>query len=112
MTLDTSSYAVTVATSLNGGGGLTKTGSGTLTLSQSNGYTGGTTVSQGTLVLSAGAWTLEAGGDSGGGAVTVGNGATLTANNSVANKAQRPDPQRRHRECRGQLATATGETTI
>lgn len=83
MTLNTSSYAVTVATQLNGGGSLTKTGSGTLTLSQSNNYTGGTSVNQGMLVLSAGAWTFN---NVGGGGVTVGSGATLRADNSVANQ--------------------------
>ena len=82
-TLNTSTYAVTVATQLNGVGSLTKTGSGTLTLTQSNSYTGGTTVNQGMLVLKAGAWTLN---NVGGGGVTVGSGATLRADNSVANQ--------------------------
>jgi autotransporter-associated beta strand protein len=88
MTLDTSSYAVTVATSLNGGGGLTKTGAGTLTLSQSNSYTGATNVSQGMLVVSAAAWSFGnvGGGGASAGAVTVGSGATLRADNSVANQ--------------------------
>ena len=80
-------YAVTVATQLVGGGSFTKSGTGTLTLTQqSNNYTGGSIVNQGTLVLAAGAWTLSSDGGGGGGAVTVGNGATLTADNSVANK--------------------------
>jgi autotransporter-associated beta strand protein len=38
--------------SIPGSGGLTKTGSGTWTLTASNGYTGATTVQQGTLALS------------------------------------------------------------
>lgn len=50
-TLDTVSYAVTVATQLSGSGGITKKGSGTLTLSAANVYTGNTTVDAGSLVL-------------------------------------------------------------
>ena len=76
-------YAVTVATQLVGGGSVTKSGSGTLTLTQSNNYTGGTTVNQGMLVLNSGAWTFN---NVGGGGVTVGSGATLRADNSVANQ--------------------------
>lgn len=82
-TFNTSIYAVTIATQLNGNGSLTKTGSGTLTINQSNNYTGGTTVNQGMLVLAAGAWTLN---NVGGGPVTVGSGATLRADNSLANQ--------------------------
>lgn len=55
LTIDTA-YAVTIATQLNdagGAGSLTKTGTGTLTLTAVNGYTGGTTVNAGKLVLDA-----------------------------------------------------------
>ncbi len=82
MALNTA-YAVTIATQINGGGSLTKAGAGTLTLTQSNNYTGGTTVNQGVLVLASGAWTLS---NVGGGGVTVGSGATLHADNCVANQ--------------------------
>jgi autotransporter-associated beta strand protein len=53
-TLLSDSYTVesgTVDASLAGVGGLTKTGSGTVTLSAANSYAGGTTVSAGTLVI-------------------------------------------------------------
>jgi autotransporter-associated beta strand protein len=56
--IDTQGFAVTIAEALleNGtstGGGLTKLGTGRLTLSGSNAYTGSTTISGGTLALGA-----------------------------------------------------------
>ncbi len=42
-------YALTISGAISGNGGLTKSGSGTLRLSSTNSYTGGTTVSGGTL---------------------------------------------------------------
>lgn len=56
---------------ISGGGSLTKSGAGTLTLTNTNSYLGGTTISAGTLVLGQGTDTLA---DAG--AVTV-NGGTL-----------------------------------
>ena len=55
--IDTNGQSVTFATGLGSSntGGLTKSGSGTLTLTASNGYTGGTTISSGTLQIGAGA---------------------------------------------------------
>jgi autotransporter-associated beta strand protein len=44
---------VTLASTLSGAGGLTKMGSGTLTLSGTNTYSGGTTINTGTLAVSA-----------------------------------------------------------
>jgi len=44
-------YAISGTGSISGTAALTKTGSGNLTLSTVNGYTGGTTVNQGTLVV-------------------------------------------------------------
>ncbi|MCG6663223.1 autotransporter domain-containing protein [Halomonas kenyensis] len=44
----------TIATEITGSGGLTKTEAGTLTLTGTNTYTGGTTVNAGTLVVAAG----------------------------------------------------------
>jgi len=54
ISIDTAGQSVTFATSLpsSNTGGLTKLGSGTLTLSASNAYTGNTRVNAGTLVLS------------------------------------------------------------
>ena len=49
----------TIGQTVGGNGGLTKTGAGTLTITSNNSYTGGTTLSAGTLVL-AGAGTLGA----------------------------------------------------
>ena len=70
-TIDTQSYAVTVAGAIGGSGGLSKVGAGALTLTASNAYTGGTYIAAGTL---------EFGGPScmsAAGTVTVANGAVL-----------------------------------
>jgi autotransporter-associated beta strand protein len=53
-TIDTNGYNVTVAGAISGTGSLAKCGTGTLTLSGSNSYSGGTTISAGTLALSGG----------------------------------------------------------
>jgi autotransporter-associated beta strand protein len=50
-TVDTGGYAVTLSGQLSGPGGLDKMGSGTLTLSAANSYTGLTTVTSGTISL-------------------------------------------------------------
>jgi fibronectin-binding autotransporter adhesin len=47
--IDSNGFSVGIGTVLSGTGGLTKLGSGTLTLTGANSYTGGTTVSAGTL---------------------------------------------------------------
>ena len=50
--IDTNAYNITIAQPLlNGGGGLKKSGTGTLTLSGTNSYTGDTTVTAGTLAV-------------------------------------------------------------
>jgi len=86
-TIDTNGNSVTYAGSIgNGGSGaLTKTGAGTLTLSSASTYTGGTTISGGTLAagnaasLGSGALTIGSGGSLSVGAFNLGVGAiTLT----------------------------------
>ena len=57
-TFDTAGYNVTLAAPLFGPGGLTKIGSGKLTLATSNAYSGNTLVSGGTLALG-NAWALQ-----------------------------------------------------
>ena len=49
---DTQANAMNLSGSISGGGALTKLGNGTLTLTATNTYSGGTTISAGTLVLS------------------------------------------------------------
>ena len=68
---------VTVLSAISGGGNLTKSGVGTLTLNATNTYTGTTTVSTGTLLLSAGDINSSSG-------VSVASGATFTNNSVVA----------------------------
>ncbi len=54
--IDDSGYSIGIAQNLGdggGGGGLTKLGSGVLTLTGNNGYTGGTTINGGTLNINA-----------------------------------------------------------
>ena len=53
-TIDTQGFEVATALGLTGDGSLTKQGNGTLTLIGNNTYTGGTTVSEGTLQIGAG----------------------------------------------------------
>ena len=55
---------------MSGSGGLTKTGPGTLTLTQTNALTGGTWINQGTVKLTGG-------GTIAGGALNIAAGATL-----------------------------------
>jgi len=67
-TFDTQAFSVSVANILQGPGGFTKQGSGTLNLSGSSSYANGTTVSAGTLALIGGGHLADTG------AVTVSGG--------------------------------------
>ncbi len=53
-TIDTEANAITVASAIGGVGGLSKVGSGTLTVTGGNTYTGSTTIEAGTLKVGAG----------------------------------------------------------
>ncbi len=82
-TIDTNGFGVTINGTIEGTGGLAKTGNGTLTLNQANTlfentYAGGTTVSQGTLLMNA----YNVLGSTAGG-TTVTSGGTLAINASV-----------------------------
>jgi fibronectin-binding autotransporter adhesin len=50
-TIDTQTFQSTVSQAIAGAGSLTKTGAGTLTLTNANNYSGGTTISAGTLQI-------------------------------------------------------------
>jgi autotransporter-associated beta strand protein len=82
-TIDSAGFDITIPQSLRdgaaagyGSGGITKSGTGTLTLSDTNTYSGGTTVSMGTLIG-------NADGALGTGNVTVLNNATLVLQNGA-----------------------------
>ena len=78
MILDTNGQSVTFVGAMDSSnaGGLTKNGTGTLTLSGANTYTGGTAINAGTLALS------SASGALGSGNVAVGSSAVLELGNS------------------------------
>ncbi|WP_167598988.1 Ig-like domain-containing protein [Comamonas sp. A23] len=86
-----SGLAATLSGAIGGTGGLTKTGSGSLTLSNTNNYSGTTTVSAGTLAVNgstASATTVNSGGTLAGvgtlgGNVSVNSGGTLSPGNSA-----------------------------
>ncbi len=62
-TVDVSTGTATIASVLAGTAGLAKTGAGTLTLTGTNTYTGGTTISAGTLQIGSGGTAGSIGGD-------------------------------------------------
>jgi fibronectin-binding autotransporter adhesin len=66
-----------ITSKIDGAGGLTKEGAGTLSLTADNGYLGNTTIAEGTLAIS------RAGSLGDGSQLTIGNGATLKTNQDV-----------------------------
>jgi len=79
--IDTDGYDVTFSTAIGGAGGLTKLGSGSLTLAAANTYTGPTTVSAGTLNVTSASGTIATLNVPVGGTVNLGAGAVVTALN-------------------------------
>jgi len=95
-TFDTNGTNATLAGTIGGTGGLTKIGAGTLTLSGSNTYGGGTFVNAGTLEIGSGGsitqsasltnsanFTVDGGGSATFGTVTNNAGGTITNNGTV-----------------------------
>lgn len=80
-TIDTQGFNSTLTQGITGAGSLTKLGSGTLTLNGTNGYTGGTNVNAGTVIV--GDATSASAALGGGGPVAVVSGATLGGYGSV-----------------------------
>ena len=89
--------ALTYSGLISGSGNLTQTGTGTLTLTGSNNYSGGTTISQGTLQVTSGGNLSPAGGFTlatsaavlvtGGGQLNLNGGSLSLANNASVNVA-------------------------
>jgi autotransporter-associated beta strand protein len=73
VTSNTSNYSFSGTGNISGSGTLTKSGSSTLTIATANTYTGNTTISGGTVILS-----NTTGSGLGTGSVTVGTGVTLS----------------------------------
>jgi autotransporter-associated beta strand protein len=80
--INNAGYAVTIGQKLIGSGGLTFQGAGTTTITASNSYSGGTTISGGTLLANNGP---NNGSATGSGAVTINNGGTLGGNGTIGN---------------------------
>jgi fibronectin-binding autotransporter adhesin len=92
---DVTGSTVTDATfsgAISGAFGITKTGAGTLMFSGANSYTGGTTVSAGTLMVNAGNYTKDGNGRTNLYTMSVASGATLNlVNNGAAGSYSFPN---------------------
>jgi autotransporter-associated beta strand protein len=88
-TIDTQAFTVTETGNISGGGGLTKIGSGALTLSGSDSYTGATQVNGGTLTLNGTLGAGTVGGTAITNAVTFNEsaGGVITGTSSFTNTA-------------------------
>ncbi len=75
--IDTTTFSIGIGAGLDGAGGLTKSGTGALTLSGANTYAGLTTISSGTLVVIG----------SVSGSLNIANGATLAGSGTVGSVA-------------------------
>ncbi len=80
LTVSSAGHTATIASELAGTSGLTKSGSGTLILTGSNSYSGGTTVSAGTLQVGSGGTA----GSLGSGAIAVNGSLVFNRSDSVA----------------------------
>lgn len=77
--IDSNGQSITISQTLGGTGGLTKLGSGTLTLSGANTYAGNTTVSAGTLSATSAFFSNTA-------TVTIASGAVLNLNHALTDQ--------------------------
>lgn len=104
-TINTGASGITIGGSIDGGFGISKSGTGTLTLSTGNAYTGLTTVSAGTIVANhnqAFGTTDQGTTITTGAMITLGSGVTITGESLVLNGAG---------DNNGALRATTGDAT-
>lgn len=84
-TIDTNGFNLIVNGGITGGGGLVKTGDGTLTMNSTASHGGGTTIRSGTLSIAASGSLTDPGGDLLVGDIVGDNGVLLVAGGSIEN---------------------------